>query len=336
MPQAVAEQRDASYLSRVLPRLIIDHSDWSNGDLLTALQSRDDYPGDGSVRQKTIKNAANRLREKLAKQGFLVDPENPGAKLYPAENLLAAASSSRSSSSPSTVLKCSACERPHPTNRFTCPRCSVGHNRYHVCNIDCQKRFWKKHKAEHDAQDRNGRRRPQEQEQEQKADKPTGEAAAEASSSSTSAATAEASCSSTSAATPPEHEFSCCVLCHKSWPWREECMYYMAHDGARWATVCSEACKEAYRDFEAVDLTLSGYTARWESESASRPSEKVQILGEMKSSEEPYIVAWSMILRGRDAHSLPPREREEMAQQLSAHLENMEARAIRPDLRKEV
>ena len=280
MPQAAVEQGDASYLSRVLPRLIIDHSDWSNGDLLTALQSRDDFPGDGSVSQKAIKNAAKRLREKLAKNGFLVDSENPGAKLYPAENLPA------SSSSPSAPLKCSACESPHPTNRFTCPRCSVDHNRYHVCNVDCQKRFWKKHKAEHDAR---------------------AEVASE--------------------------QGLFCVLCHKPWP---GVCTYTRRDGEP-LPACSEACKEDYRSFEAVDLKLFAYNARYEA--ANRPSEKARICREMESSEEPYIVAWSTIKRAEinsGFFSLRRQEVEEMAQQLSAHLENMEARTIRPALRRVV
>ena len=60
----MADAEAPSYLSRILPALVVQHPDWSLAEFWSVLQTRKDFPGDGSVSAKAARSAAKRFRDK--------------------------------------------------------------------------------------------------------------------------------------------------------------------------------------------------------------------------------------------------------------------------------
>ena len=67
--------KNLSYLGRHLPYLIAKHPDWTIPQYYEHLSTKDDFPCDGSVTRKALRQKVSKLRKKMqANGGYLVDP----------------------------------------------------------------------------------------------------------------------------------------------------------------------------------------------------------------------------------------------------------------------
>jgi len=73
-----------TFLGRYLPALVVKSEGWSCVQYYEKLSQKRDFPKDGSLTQKTVKNKVKILRKKMkANGGFLLDPLDKTRKLLP-------------------------------------------------------------------------------------------------------------------------------------------------------------------------------------------------------------------------------------------------------------
>jgi len=75
-----------SYLGRYLPHLIVTHPEWTIPQYYEHLATQEDFPCDGSVTRKALRQKVSKLRKKMqANGGYLVDPMDNTRVLQGAE-----------------------------------------------------------------------------------------------------------------------------------------------------------------------------------------------------------------------------------------------------------